>query len=99
MDQQARARPRPVAPPPRGLPRHGDGDSRYLSGAAGLRYGGRRGLFSAAVKRGRAATPTSLGGRLGPSVASSRASARASAGPAAESREPRCQGRPRAAGG
>lgn len=67
-DQRARARPRPVAPPPRGLPRHGEGDSRYLSGAAGLRYGGRRGLFSAAVKRGRAATPTSAGasGRASP---------------------------------
>lgn len=47
-----------LAPPPRGLPRNGDGDSRYLSGAAGLRYGGRRGPFSAAVKRGREATPT-----------------------------------------
>lgn len=60
-----------LAPSPRGLPRtprHGDGDSRYLSGAAGLRYGGRRGLFSAAVKRGRAATPTSAGasGRASP---------------------------------
>lgn len=50
---------RPASPRrPRGLPRNGDGDSRYLSGAAGLRYGGRRGPFSAAVKRWRAATPT-----------------------------------------
>lgn len=86
-----------LAPTPRGLPRNGDRDSRYLSGAAGLRYGGLRGPFSAAVKRGRAATPTpaSASGRASPS----RGRQPGRAGQAAESREPRCQGRPRAAGG
>lgn len=64
-----------LAPPPRGLPRNGDGDSRYLSGAAGLRYGGLRGpVFGS--RKARASGDPHLGERLGPSVAFSRASAR-----------------------